>query len=1255
MGVFQRALVGVAMAFVQKMSPGTFDYSITGSSSSSGAEEKPHMAFGVETGMPRIVITKPGETPPELGQDLVEDPEHLKRRVKTGLVDWNTEDTYTMSMYSSYVDFLQWRTLNFPGIKPFGLARVVGPQPIHLTLYVLPFGQERHSRSVMQVCADLEISNSREMEIGTAAKSWLEANSQQPAASMFRDQNPLLEDNQSVDEDSYLEEQTIAELGGGLYLRSGDPILLEVSSPDQGIDGFVCNGGGFTVVQEKASAVVVLEKATSKKTNVTDRSLLIRSGDTVMVKLLVQGVGDATDYKYLSIHRGWWLKWVNAEPKNNGFFSVHIPDTETFIQESQTSYITIGGTFGLQHKRWNGFHVGVRTQESVTYGGRMLGLYDTANKREEEADEVVLGDGTEGNGGKWMKPILFCAQLPAAVPRMATPKLEGEHSFSFENADLVDAQSGTLLTTSNCNLDVPVWIEMLDRTERRRKLAYVVRVIVDSEDDDVEGRKKSSSFCRLRSGRTLAGIIRSGLGNSKRRPSPKPVRDRRISRVDSRSKIFDPPVIERLEPREIFMSLEATGQSPSRGVSSEVDYPFTTQRQGSVENLPSMTDEDGEQLTEDEFDVEQTERTPRTKGRKIMDQIAKTVNFDQFARSVATSTAKTGKQVVKQGKKVGVTAGKAIIAPVSRTATAIQHSKKPPTRDPKAAKVTPGVKASKRKKENDFLAVNRTVKRFEKRNAAVWRTYPSSLAGMLSPSEQSLRTTSRALNRISSAAPSSQMGKYFESIAQAQFLQPTELDMSFLQGGAYQVGVVPPDDQKRLFSSLVARCLWESHWREEWLGVYEKKVVLFTPGSKHPSLQLSYVDISLVRPLDLNELSPLPGYPIVVIETAWQCYYLAFPGAEMRDEFCSKIMTQKGLRHESIDADNDMWKARFWQGFQDSVEAAASTGNQKWSKIPSGTKSMHRSVMNGRRMTFDIERLASAEEEEDVEMQRIESFVSKLLALALSTTFDTIETDPASFSAFLDMTSQLRSIQLDRLDLAQPSALCIFANVYHCLLQHALLLTINGPLYKKSVGHFFRTSCYETGGDVFSLAELYHCVLRGNMSKPVSPKHPYFDIPRKSSAYSIYALTYTDPRIIFVLNTGDISCPQAIPVLRADSLEFQLHFASTMFIQRHLAIDDSKRVILIPKVCDVYRNDFGPGDALSCLAFCSRFLSTNRRRTVVTLMKDDSPYAIKFLPCAEQYYQLLTRLDQDEQNESEDLDEMVIENDGSESVDSAEI
>lgn len=1231
MGMLQRAFVGAAMAFVKKMSTG-FAYSIVGSD-----EERPHMAFCVETSMLRIIATKKGETPPTLGTDLVEDPEHLKRRMKTGVVDWNTEDTYTLAMWSSYFDFLDWKSMNFPAIKPFGLASVVGPQSIHLTMYVMPEGQDKHYRRYMEKCADLEISNSNEMNIGPAAKQWL-VKHKKTSKSLFRDPNAFEGDNESMDEDLYLEERTIAELGGHLYLRSGDPVLLEVSSPDKDVDGFISNGGGFAVVQQNTSATVVLEKATNKKRH-TDGSSLIRSGDAVMLKLLAKGVDDTTEVKYLSIHRGWWLKWVNHEPKNNGFFTLHTQDTETGDQETQSSYATMGGTFWLSHKRWNGYHVGVRTQESATYGGRMLGLYDFANKTEDD-DHFDLGDGTEGTGGKWMKPLLFSAQAFTAA---VTPRLEKDRSFSFDAADYHDPHSDLRLTTLNCSLDIPVWIEMMDRTERRRKLAYVVRVVVDNEGDEAPGVNTSSVFCRLRSGRTLAEIIRAGLGDHKK-GELKTSSSESLKSKEQRE--IDCPVLEQSDSgeTEAHSDLAKVPSSPQRNPPRQADAQLSP-RQEDAYQIEPISEEAVDELTDDEleFPFDQAGITPKkqTKGRKIMDQIAKTVNFDQFARTVATSTAKTGKQVVKQGKKVqflGVTAGKAIIAPVSRTATVIQHSKKPPTRDPKSGKAKQGARSkmlSKRRDEMDLLAVNRRMKRFDKKNSTKLLTDPHSLAGQLSPTEQSLRQTSHALNRISNAAPSSQMSKQFEDIANTHFRTPTELDRSFLQGGAFQLGVVPPDGQRLVYASLVARCLWESHWREEWIGVYERNIELFTPASKHPALQLSYFDISSVRALELDELSPLPGYPILAIETGWQCYYLAFPNEESRDEFCAAIQEQR--RHhtqteENKVADKDLWKARYLQGFQDSVGATVSSGNHKWAKIPSGTKTMHRSVMNVRRMAFDVEALASPDAEEEFELERIESFVSKLLELALSTTFDNIETNPETFAEFLDMASQLRSIPLDRLDLGLPASLCIFTNIYHCLLQHALLLTINGPLYKKSVGHFFRTTSYEIGADVFSLAELYHCVIRGNMSKPVSPKKPFIEIPRKSSSYNFYALVYTDSRINFVLNTGDVSCRQEVPVLRPSTLESQLQDAATIFVAQQLVVEEQKRVILLPKVCDIYRNDFSAGDSRSCLSFCASFLSADRRNEVVALMKDETPYAIKFVPCAEQYHQVLSSvLEEDEQ------------------------
>ena len=62
-----------------------------------------------------------------------------------------------------------------------------------------------------------------------------------------------------------------------------------------------------------------------------------------------------------------------------------------------------------------------------------------------------------------------------------------------------------------------------------------------------------------------------------------------------------------------------------------------------------------------------------------------------------------------------------------------------------------------------------------------------------------------------------------------------------------------------------------------------------------------------------------------------------------------------------------------------------------------------------------------------------------------------------------------------------------------------------------------RTHCYEIGGDVFSLAELECCVIRGNMDRGIHLKAPFVREPKKSRAHYTYALDQIDPRINFVL------------------------------------------------------------------------------------------------------------------------------------------
>lgn len=54
---------------------------------------------------------------------------------------------------------------------------------------------------------------------------------------------------------------------------------------------------------------------------------------------------------------------------------------------------------------------------------------------------------------------------------------------------------------------------------------------------------------------------------------------------------------------------------------------------------------------------------------------------------------------------------------------------------------------------------------------------------------------------------------------------------------------------------------------------------------------------------------------------------------------------------------------------------------------------------------------------------------------------------------------------------------CLFLNLYHCLLLHAFLVVgVPTTLFKWPT--FFGSYSYEAFGDVFSLAELEHCIIR---------------------------------------------------------------------------------------------------------------------------------------------------------------------------------
>jgi len=95
---------------------------------------------------------------------------------------------------------------------------------------------------------------------------------------------------------------------------------------------------------------------------------------------------------------------------------------------------------------------------------------------------------------------------------------------------------------------------------------------------------------------------------------------------------------------------------------------------------------------------------------------------------------------------------------------------------------------------------------------------------------------------------------------------------------------------------------------------------------------------------------------------------------------------------------------------------------------------------------------------------------------------DNLAPEPVDFQSlwvdFMDGVSLLQCIDLSLVDHSSPEATCLFLNLYHCLLIHAYLVVgLPNSLFKWS--NFFRFCSYEAFGDIFSLAELEHCILRG--------------------------------------------------------------------------------------------------------------------------------------------------------------------------------
>jgi len=109
-----------------------------------------------------------------------------------------------------------------------------------------------------------------------------------------------------------------------------------------------------------------------------------------------------------------------------------------------------------------------------------------------------------------IKPLVLCAHDPQQLIPIS-PRSPTKFKCSADKM-MPQTPEGCKLVFSKDHscADVPAWIEMMDREQRVRQLAYVIRIIHRNSDTQAGGSYHEETFTRLKSGRDLARIMSIG-------------------------------------------------------------------------------------------------------------------------------------------------------------------------------------------------------------------------------------------------------------------------------------------------------------------------------------------------------------------------------------------------------------------------------------------------------------------------------------------------------------------------------------------------------------------------------------------------------------------------------------------------------------------------------------------------------------------------------------------------------------------------
>lgn len=335
---------------------------------------------------------------------------------------------------------------------------------------------------------------------------------------------------------------------------------------------------------------------------------------------------------------------------------------------------------------------------------------------------------------------------------------------------------------------------------------------------------------------------------------------------------------------------------------------------------------------------------------------------------------------------------------------------------------------------------------------------PSAPAGLAA-----LTASSSSSDRDRGCSPSAQLAK---RTFLAALSAPQILDTWFLSEDGDKYLRAPPPSKKappRQHMAIVARALWDTHWREEIAVVYPSYIAFYPLLAKKASWTLHLQELIGISHV-ADSTSPLPGFSVLRIETIGRLHYLAFSSKES----CN-IMAASVLEHFSeITFDSSMPLARDMGDPRDRFVLKSG----RWR--PAGK----RLILNARKFLFDVEdreggspggsssvtaSLDFSERSREPYWRFAERLLQNVFRLELDSAGDSEGQFPGRdlVIKFLDETVELKQINLQRdVVFSSPEALCFFTNIYHTLLMHARLVLGPPGIQVGGGGNLYLLSCY---------------------------------------------------------------------------------------------------------------------------------------------------------------------------------------------------